>query len=271
MPNRPLLLLSACSALILAGPPGRAAEADALAITANIQARHLPSARFSIRSSPHRQRPDRQLHPLRRFGTLDRHYLAAEAFRYKVTQAPDALSNVKGRLPASIPGRCHRNEPVGTLPGCHHSPYAAGVRNERRVTESIPNSSAGWIWVGNTSRDEYSGALFGLAVAWDMVADVGIRSSISDLVTLLVDFLNGHNWSVVMPDGSSSTSFLVRPDQIETFLAIGRHVNPDHFSSFSYESQRLLFSATVPVPIGVDATSDDSYFKFNLDYINLYN
>jgi uncharacterized protein (TIGR03437 family) len=27
----------------------------------------------------------------------------------------------------------------------------------------------------------------------------------------------------------------------------------------------------VPVPIGVDTTSDDSYFKFNLDYINLYN
>ena len=36
-------------------------------------------------------------------------------------------------------------------------------------------------------------------------------------------------------------------------------------------AQRLLFSTTVPVPIGVDITSDDSYFKFNLDYINLYN
>ena len=53
-----------------------------------------------------------------------------------------------------------------------------------------------------------------------MVTDAGIKSSISDLVTRLLDFLNGHNWSVVMPDGSSSTSFLIRPDQIETFLAI---------------------------------------------------
>ncbi len=42
MSNRCLLLVGACSALILAGSPGLAAEADALAITANIQARHLP-------------------------------------------------------------------------------------------------------------------------------------------------------------------------------------------------------------------------------------
>src|ERR1700694_5947493 len=104
-----------------------------------------------------------------------------------------------------------------------------------------------------------------------MVTDDGIKSSISDLVTRLVDFLNGHNWSVVMPDGSISTTFLIRPDQIETFLAIGRHVNSGHFSSFSYEAQRELYAATVPVPIGVDTASDDSYFKFNLHYINLYN
>src|ERR1022692_272974 len=42
MPKGSLLLLGACSALILASRPGRPAEAAALAITANIQARHLP-------------------------------------------------------------------------------------------------------------------------------------------------------------------------------------------------------------------------------------
>lgn len=104
-----------------------------------------------------------------------------------------------------------------------------------------------------------------------MVPDSTIRASISDLVTRLVEFLNGHNWSVVMPDGRSGTSFLIRPDQIETLLAIGRHVNSNHFSSLSYEAQRELFAAAVPVPIAVDTASDDSYFKFNLDYINLYN
>lgn len=273
MPNRPSLLLGVCSALILACPPSRAAEADAHAITANIQARHLPFGTildpiFTLTDSD-------QIASYTRCGDSalwTGHYLAAEAFRYKVTQTPDALNNVK----QAIAGLKSLADVTGTnlLARCLvpiNSPYATGIRNEEAGNGVYTNGSAGWIWIGNTSRDEYSGALFGLAVAYDMVTDADIKSSISDLVTRLVDFLNGHSWSVVMPDGSSSTSFLIRPDQIETFLAIGRHVNSDHFSSFSYESQRVLLSVTVPVPIGVDTTNDGSYFKFNLDYINLYN
>jgi uncharacterized protein (TIGR03437 family) len=268
-----LLLLGACAAFVLSGTPSPAAEADALAITANIQARHLPFGTildpiFTLTNSD-------QIASYTRCGDSalwTGHYLAAEAFRYKVTQAPDALSNVQ----AAIAGIKGLTDVTGTnlLARCLvgiNSPYAASIISEEASNGIHTNNSAGWIWVGNTSRDQYCGALFGLAVAYDMVADAGIKSSISDLVTRLVEFLNGNNWSVVMPDGSSSTSFLIRPDQIETFLAIGRHVNSDHFSSLSYESQRLLFSTTVPAPVAVDITDDGSYFKFNLDYINLYN
>jgi uncharacterized protein (TIGR03437 family) len=273
MTNKPCLLLGACFAFTLAAPPARAAEADALAITANIQARHLPFGAildpiFTLTDSD-------QIASYTRCGDSalwTGHYLAAEAFRYKVTQAPDALANATAAI-AAIQGLA---DVTGTnlLARCmvpSNSPYAAGISSEEAANGVHTNSSAGWIWVGNTSRDEYCGALFGLAVAYDMVSDPTIQASISALVTRLVDFLNGNNWSVVMPDGSSSTSFLVRPDQIETFLAIGRHVNSDHFSSFSYEAQRVLLAATVPAPIGVDTASDDSYFKFNLDYIDLYN
>jgi uncharacterized protein (TIGR03437 family) len=273
MPARPLWSLGACATLILAAMPSRAAEADALAITANIQTRHLPFGTildpiFTLTDSD-------QIASYTRCGDSalwTGHYLAAEAFRYKVTQAPDALSNVT----KAIAGLKSLADVTGTnlLARCLvpiDSPYAAGIRNEEASNGVYTNSSAGWIWIGNTSRDQYAGALFGLAVAYDMVTDAGIRSSISGLVTRLVDFLDGHNWSVVMPDGRSSTSFLLRPDQIETCLAIGRHVNADHFSSFSYEAQRVLLAVTVPAPIAVDTASDDSYFKFNLASINLYN
>src|SRR5215469_8988675 len=273
MANKALLLLGICSALILFPTLGRAAESDALAITANIQARHLPFGAildpiFTLTDSD-------QIAAYTRCGDSalwTGHYLAAEAFRYKVTQDATAFNNLK----QAIAGLKSLADVTGTnlLARCLipiNSLYAAGISNEEAANGIYTNSSAGWIWVGNTSRDEYSGAMFGLAVAYDMVTDVGIKSSISDLVTRLVDFLNGHNWSVVMPNGNSSTSFLVRPDQIETFLAIGRHVNSSHFSSISYEAQRLLLSPTVPVPIGVDVLDDSSYFKFNLDYINFYN
>ena len=273
MPHRLLLPMGVWCALTLAVPPGRGAERDALAIVANIQSRHLPFGTildpiFTLTDSD-------QVASYTRCGDSalwTGNYLAAEAFRYKVTQAPDALNHVT----QAIAGLKSLTDVTGTnlLARCYvpaDSPYAAGIRNEEAGNGVYTNHSAGWLWVGNTSRDEYAGALFGLAVAYDMVTDAEMRSSISALVTRLIDFLNGHNWSVEMPDGSSSTSFLIRPDQIETFLAIGRHVNSGHFSSLGYETQRLLYSVSVPVPVGLDTATDDSYFKFNLDYINLYN
>ena len=72
------------------------------------------------------------------------------------------------------------------------SPYAAGIRSEEASNGIYTNSSAGWIWVGNTSHDQYCGVQCGPADAYDMVPDPVIRSSISDLVTRLVDFLSGH-------------------------------------------------------------------------------
>lgn len=249
-----------------------AAEGDALTIDANIQSRHLPYGTIldPIFTMPN---SDRIAHYTRCGDSAlwTGHYLAAEAFRYKVTQSPDALN----KITAAIAGLKGLVDVTGTnlLARCAvpvNSPYAASIADQEVNNKIYTNSAAGSIWVGNTSRDEYSGALFGLAATWDMVTDTKIRSSVSDLITRLVDFLNGHNWSVTMPDGASSTTFLIRPDQIETFLAIGRHVNPDHFSSLSYEAQHVLFASTVAAPILVDTVSDDSYFKFNLDYINLY-
>jgi hypothetical protein len=104
-----------------------------------------------------------------------------------------------------------------------------------------------------------------------MVSDPVIRSSISDLVARLVDFLSGHQWSVVMPDPRISTSFLILADPIETFLALGRHTSILTIFEPQISIQRVLYGAGVPVPISVDTACDSSYFKFNLDSINLYN
>jgi len=267
------LLAAALSAIVFSNRPAHAAEGDALSINATIRARHLPYGAildpiFTLTNSD-------VIGGYTRCGDSalwTGHYLAAEAFRYKVTQKPDALAGAKAAL-AALKGL---TDVTGTnlLARCMvpvDSPYAASIRTQEGANGVYTNSSAGWIWVGNTSRDEYSGFMFGLAVAYDMLGDADAKNTISDLVTRAVDFLDGHNWSVVMPDGNSSTSFLLRSDQIETFLAIGRHVNPDHFSGVGYETERLLYAASVPIPIGIDASGDGSYFKFNLDYINLYN
>ena len=257
-------------AFMLATIPARAGEQEALAISANIQARHFPYG--SVLDPIYASASSDQIVGYTRCGDSaiwTGHYLAAEAFRYKVTHDPDALVNVR----KAIAGIKAMADVTGTnlLARCLiplDSPYAAGIRQEE-AGNGI-HTAPPYFWVGNTSRDQYSGVMFGLGVAYDMVDDADVKSSISDLVTRLIDFLRGHNWSVTMPDGSVSTTFITRGDQQLSFLQIGRHVNPSHYST-EYDKDRILLSAEMLVPIGLEVANDDSYFKFNLDYINLYN
>src|SRR5579864_4932198 len=92
------------AALLLFNSIGNAAEADALAITANIQARHMP---FQTVIDPvYASSTSDQIVGYTRCGDSalwTGHYLAAEAFRYNVTRAADALANVKNAI-AGIKG-----------------------------------------------------------------------------------------------------------------------------------------------------------------------
>lgn len=257
---------------IAAALSAQAGEVDALAITNAIQARHLPFGTildpvFAAESSD-------QITGYTRCGDSaiwTGHYLAAESFRYKVTKSADALANMR-RAIAGIKGLVDVTG-MNLLARCMvpiSSPFAAGIRSEEGSDRTYTNTTDGWIWVGYTSRDQYSGVIFGLVVAFDMVDDTAIRESISQLVTRLIDFLRGNNWTVVMPDGQISTVFLQRPDQMLAFLQVARQVNPNRYSTL-YDTMRILLSGGVAAPIVVDTASDASYFKFNLDYINLYN
>jgi hypothetical protein len=250
------------------------AESDALAIDANIQARHVP---YGTIMDPILSLPDlSQVVDYTRCGDSaiwTGHYLAAEAFRYNVTGAADAMTNINNAISAldnlinvtggNVLSRC-------ALPA--NSPHAASISNQESAN-GIHNGTvfgAPWIWVGNTSRDQYIGVFFGLTVTYDLVADQGVRNWCSYLITRLLQNLVDNLWNIVMPDGTISTTFLIRPDQQLSLLLIGKHVNGAAFEK-QYSAESNLISPAVPVPIGVDcANQTSSYFKFNLDYLTSY-
>ena len=210
------------------------------------------------------------------------HYLAAEAFRYKVTASDAALTNLQRTLEGlrslvDITG-------TGLLARCLFPESwefaAAAIREECRhgIRRGTVNGER-YLWVGNTSRDQYSGVFFGLGAAYDLVDDEVFRSSIRTLVTQLLEFLLKHLWTVVMPEGSLpecpgraiSTTFIGRPEQQLNFLQIGRHVNPDRFAG-EYRKFRTFFAAFAFSQLPLEALdTHGSYFKFNLAAINLYN
>lgn len=202
------------------------------------------------------------------------HYLAAESFRFAASGAPDALEHAV----LAVESLQALVEVTGTnllararIPA--DSPFAAAVLREE-APNGIHGSQIGgqtFHWIGNTSRDQYLGVFFGLSVAYEWIPDASLRGRIAGLAGRMLDFLIANAWNVVMPNGAVSTSFLPRDDQLLSLLQVGRQVHPQRFDSL-YRDERLLRSLRVILPIAFDVLDDhDSYFKFNLDVIALYN
>jgi hypothetical protein len=257
-------------------------EADAIAISQVIQQRHWPyltllNPRFVTGDSTS---PDfMTLAPSGYTQAADNaiwtgHYLAAEATRYAVTGSPDALANAKKALRGITALIDVTNTDVLArflIP--RSSPYADAILSEE-AHEGIYESTyqkQPYAWLGGTSRDQYSGVFFGLGVAYDMIPIGRVRGEIRRDVSRMLANLIANGWSVRMPDGSYSTTFLQRPDQQLSFLQVGRRVDSTRWS-LAYQSFRAANAALVQAPIATECQDPyGSYYKFNLDHINLYN
>lgn len=256
-----------------------ASEFHAVTISSNIQQRHMPYGTVLdpvFASSDPASPGYSDIVRYTRAGDSaiwTGHYLAAEAMRFQVTRSPDAFNAVW----QALLGTRALVDVTGTnvLARCLvpvDSPYAAAIQQEE-AGHGIYYNTLGdqtYFWIGNTSRDQYSGVMFGLSVAYEMVDEAEVRAFIRGMVTRILNYLLHHGWNIVMPDGRISTTFLHRPDQQLSFLQIGRRINPQRFR-WIYSVYRSLYASSVRVPIWYDNIDDHRhYHKFNLNYINLY-
>jgi len=254
-------------------------DLDAIRISTNIQRFHMPYGTIldPVFASSDPASPDytRVIRYTRAGDSAiwTGHYLAAEAFRYQTTRSAEAFQNAW----AALRGIRSLLDVTGSdvLARClipSDSPYAAAIQQEEG-RHGIYDSTLGgrsYLWIGETSRDQYSGVMFGLSAAYDLLDDPAVRDFIRTDVTRILNYLLSRGWNVTMPNGSISTTFLLRPDQELSFLQIGRHINPERFSS-TYVAYRSAFASSIILPIAYDNIDDHShYFKFNLNYINLY-
>ncbi len=265
-------LMWACCVLSVRALAG---EADALEIHEQIRARHMP---YSMVIDPvYRSADSDEIVSYTRCGdsaTWTGHYAAAEAYRWAVTRSPEA----RARLMEALNGIRKLIEVTGSdvLARCAvpaDSPYAADITGEESihgirtgVVDGIPH-----YWAGNTSRDQYSGVFFGLTAAWNLVDDQEVHDWVSMLATRMLNRLLEDNWIVRMPEGEITTTFIGRADQQLSLLKLGRRCNPNRFEG-AYRALSNLAAPGVSVPILLETQdTHNSYFKFNLDHINLYN
>jgi hypothetical protein len=267
-------LLLCLSWPLLVGHVWGQTEPEARAISHTIQQRHLP---YGTILDPVFATPESdQIVGYARAGDSalwTGHYVAAEAFRYKVTSAEDALTNLR----QALAGLRALVDVTGTnlLARCLvpvDSPFAEALLQDGRshviFTHTLQDQR--YYWMGSTSRDQYAGVFFGLSVAYELIQEPQVRATINDVVTRLLDFLLHHNWAVVMPDGTTSATFWGQPDQQLSLLQVGRRVNPGRFDAV-YTRYRALYAPAVLAPIASDVRDvDNDYFKFNLDTLTLY-
>ena len=255
-------------------------QSDADAISSIIRSRHMP---YGTLADPGFATSDETSPDYFTIVTYNRtgdgaiwtgHYLAAESFRFAATGSPDALANARAAL-NGIQSLVDVTSPAAPdllarswLP--QDSKYLPKIQTDEGHNGLYPSTYRGQpvYWIGNTTRDQYSGVFFGLSLAFEHVP--ALRNQASSLVTRLLDRLLANGWNVIMPDGSASTTFLGRPDQQLALLQIGRQVNPARYTTI-YETFRAANAATAGLPIATECQDPHgSYFKFNLDYINMF-
>ena len=250
-------------------------EERAIAISREIQSKHIPFG--TILNPMYTSAESDTVQTYTRCGDSaiwTGHWLAAESFRYRVTRTPEAMQAVLLALDGI--------ETLVNVTGEHHllarcvvrpeSPYAAGPRSEEKQHGEHTGRVNGvdYIWFGNTSRDQYMGAFFGLSVAYEHMEDAAVRARISVIATKLIERLLDRNWAVVMPGGGISTVFWLRPEQQLAILQVGRQVNPARFAR-TYEDLRGRASGLDLVMALEAREPHDSYFKFNLNAISFFN
>ena len=159
------------------------------------------------------------------------HYLAAEAYRYAVARYnreyarhhdsaqkwKDEMAQARERVQAIVQG-LHRNANISEnwstplVPGEAgilmrtttpvNDPLGDGARECERCFFPIPwRDGKDYLIETNTSRDQYTGAVFGLLAAFDLVGadDPHLRARIRDDIYTMVGYLVRHQWWVIEP------------------------------------------------------------------------
>jgi len=137
-------------------------------------------------------------------------YVAAEAFRHKVTGEADARANARQGFEAML-----RLEEITGIPGFHARSFIkVGDDIQPQDGEWHDTADGKWRWKGDTSSDEIVGHYFGYAVYYDLVADEAEKQKIRGVVTRMTDHILNNNYQLIDVDGKRTRWGWWGPEEI---------------------------------------------------------
>ncbi|MHA1568018.1 MAG: hypothetical protein ACTSXZ_00990 [Alphaproteobacteria bacterium] len=200
-------------------------------------------------------------------------YLAAEAFRYAVTGDEDAKQNAIRTVQAldahlqvtQVPGF------IARFAGPDEPPWNNGYTGHSRYVQGT-GEWEGSFWINNTSRDQYTGWFFGMAIAYDLIDDEPTRELIRQDVKEMIDDIKADRYWIIgengLPtDAGPNVGAVMRC----TWHLIAAHVldNEEYWAQYleRWETDIEFFPAS---SFSV-YNKYDEYFGFNLSHMTWFN
>jgi len=210
-------------------------------------------------------------------------YLAAEAFRYSVEKSPEALKNAKKAYRA-LQYHLLATGKTGLLSryvGPLKPPFWLGseedcLQNENCHIISCPED-AGFspkekcLWLGDVSRDQYTGYWFGTALAYDLIDDAELRDWIRKDVRVIIDQWIQDGYRIIDVDGKPTGAGQVGPPLRFDWLLIASHILEDQKLKQKYEGEVARSRLYNTVSSDRHFNLYFEYFAFNLDHQTYYN
>ncbi len=128
-------------------------------------------------------------------------HLAAQAYRFAVTRAPDARMKAQRSMRVLM-----RLEEITGNPGFPARSFvstnelAPGAKKPAGG-EWHPTPDGQWLWKGDTSSDELVGHYFGYAIYFDLVANDSEKREIATVVARITDHLIRNDYDLIDLDG----------------------------------------------------------------------
>ncbi|MDP8255997.1 MAG: hypothetical protein P9M14_09625, partial [Candidatus Alcyoniella australis] len=177
-------------------------------------------------------------------------YLAGEAYRYAVTGDQQAFDNAVKAVQTLHTHLKITGSPgyIARYAGPDEAPYNSGYVGGHSRYHQGEGEYEGSFWVGETSRDQYTGWFLGMAVAYDLLDDEEIRQMIREDIVEVVDTARFYYWFIIKETGTPSTvAAQITPTMQLDWSLIEAHVTDDPYYWKLYEERFEKVAPMLPI------------------------
>ena len=203
-------------------------------------------------------------------------YLGSQALRYRITGDEGARQNIIDMVQYMQSAHDITGTPgyIGRFAGPDEMPWNCNVKSTGgKGPEKVLGTGEweGYYWIDETSRDQYSGYMFGMVQAYDAIDDEPTKEIIRNAMAEIVEMLTNNRWNITDQNGeyTGNGAAYVGPLMRLGWLVIAAHVLDDEYYWNLLDEQYVAMKPFLAVDIWSGYNRYREFFGNNLRYLTL--